>query len=109
MRTFVPFTFAFCFLWTGCTASPPTKAQIAATEVAVTQAERLAKTYLDRPVCPAPAPCSAPATRVRVIHDAHAAHVAFLVLQNASEANAQASMAMVEAAIAVLKSDLPTN
>lgn len=95
------------------TTAPVTKAQIAAIEVSVTEAERLAKVYLDQPVCPAaapavPTPCSVPATRLKVITQAHAAHDAFLTLQGASAAQAPAALAATLAALQLLQEATPT-
>lgn len=105
MRPFIPLLLLAGVA--GCTGTGVTKAQITAIEVSVTEAEVLAKAYLDQPVCPAPAPCSVPATRAKVIHDAHAAHDAFLVLQAAKAPDAGTAMSLTLAAIAVLKSDTP--
>lgn len=99
-------------LLTGAACSPGTpaspgisKAQIAAVEVTLTEAERLVKRYTDLPVCPAPGtPCSTPGVRMTLIADSHAAYGAFKQFQAAPS---QVTLEAAQLAIALLTRETP--
>jgi hypothetical protein len=83
--------------------APVSRADIAAIEVSVTEAERVAKICLDQTV----GPCTVPGTRLVIIRDAHAAHDAFKRLQVASAAGAPAAMVAVQEALRLLTAETP--
>jgi hypothetical protein len=88
---------------TPAAVAPVSRADIAAIEVSVTEAERVAKICLDQTV----GPCTVPATRAVIIRDAHAAHDAFRRLQVESAAGAPAAMVAVQEALRLLTSETP--
>lgn len=94
---------------TACTAGPGaapgvSKAQVAAIEVTLTETLRLVKLYTDLPVCPAPAPCSVPGTRVTLITDSHAAYGAFKRLQATPS---DITLAATQVALDLLRNETP--
>ena len=87
----------------GC-ANPGVKAKVDAAVVALTTAERVALIYTGLPRCPAPSPCSDPAT-VQRIKDAD--NQAYQAVKAAEQNEALLSVALQ--AIATLQSVTPTH
>lgn len=80
---------------------PVSKAEIAATEVSLTEAVKVANLCLAQAV----GPCTVPATRLAIIGDAHSAYEAFKILQSSKSPAATTALTI---AIAQLIRDTPT-
>lgn len=110
-----PFLVLFLLgLLAGCSSplvKPVSLADIAAIEVTLTEAERVAGIYTHAAPCAVPAvqPCAIPKLVLTIRADAHAAHDRFKELQAATVAGRPAAMAVLTTALNVLTAETPVD
>lgn len=106
MRRTIPVLFCALLATAGCGSSatkPASKADIAAVEVSLTSAIRLANTCLAQTV----GPCRVTATRAKLIADIHTAHDAFKQVQAMNAAGTPVTLSLVTTAMSQLVADTP--
>lgn len=92
----------------GCSPTAPvSKAQIAAAEVALTEAERVAALYVHLTACPAPAPCADPTTVTRIRTDARVLDGLYATLTQAATANQPEALTALTVATAAFVASTP--
>lgn len=87
----------------GCTSGPVSKADIAAVEVSLTEAVRVANICLAQSV----GPCTVPTTRTAIIADVHSAHDTFKQVQRDNNAGLPVSLTALNVILSRLTSETP--
>lgn len=100
---------ASCATWNAM-MNPVSPADVAAIEITLTTAEKLATHYTSLPACPQPngnVICADVTLKAKIKADDNQAYAAVAALKNSSAVGAPAAMSVAQAAIAALQNEVP--